>query len=328
MRVATGETPGKRRAFVFHDPTGRRWVRFKRFAQTAGVVLALVAALVLLIAFTGTQLPALGLPALAPVPQLGGVPGKNVPYRRDPQKIRYVRSASPVLRPRPAARALAGSPLVWGFFVNWDPGSIVSLRLHLSHITHLIPEWLTLQNGNGDVDDQSDSTVIAIARQANLPVLAMLTNFRDGWQARDVRHAIGNADLRRDLIENIRSNLAEHRFAGVNVDFEDLKRRDREPLVRFMRELAATLHKSGYIVSEDVPVDDDAYDLKRLAEVNDYLVPMVYDEHYQSGPPGPVASETFFENELEKIAKLAPPSKTVIGLGSYGYDWIIGGQGR
>src|SRR5581483_8808611 len=117
--------------------------------------------------------------------------------------------------------------LVWAFYVNWDPGSIVSLRLHLSHITHLVPEWLTLQNAKGDIDDQSDSTVIAIAEQANLPIVALLTNYRDGWQPADVRRAIGSADLRRDLIENIRSNLAEHKFAGVNVDFEALKRSDR-----------------------------------------------------------------------------------------------------
>ena len=54
---------------------------------------------------------------------------------------------------------------------------------------------------------------------------------------------------------------------------------------------------------------------------------MVYDEHYQNGEPGPVASETFFEDQLDKIAKVIPPSKVVVGFGNYGYDWTIGGQG-
>jgi cellulose synthase/poly-beta-1,6-N-acetylglucosamine synthase-like glycosyltransferase/peptidoglycan/xylan/chitin deacetylase (PgdA/CDA1 family) len=328
--------PGKENpSFVFYDPTGRRWIRSRRIAQTAALVLALLVAVVILVGFTAPQLPALGLPAVAPLAQFADVPqiirgerlAKNVPYRNPKQKIRYVRSASPVLHPRPSAKPIAGAPLVWGFFVNWDPGSMVSLRLHLSRLTHLVPEWLTLKNALGDVDDQSDPTVIAIARQAGLPVIALLTNFRDGWQPGDVRRILKNDGKRRDLIENIRSNLAEHKFAGVNVDFEDLKRQDRELLVRFMGELAQELHKDGYIVSEDVPVGDDAYDLKRLAEVNDYLVPMVYDEHYQSGEPGPVASESFFEDQLEKIAKVAPASKMVVGFGNYGYDWIIGGKG-
>ncbi|MEP6715736.1 MAG: glycosyltransferase [Terriglobia bacterium] len=324
------------RSFVFHDPSGRRWTRFRRVSQTGGLVLALALALVTLVAFTGPQLKTLGLPAAPPVVGAADLQSiirgqklqKNVPFR-DPKdgRIRYVRSTSPVLHPRPAARTAAGAPLVWGFYVNWDPGSIVSLRLHLGHLTQLVPEWLTLQNGKGDIDDQTDQTVVAIARQANLPVIAMLTNFRDGWQPADVRAVLANADWRRDLIENIRANLAEHHFAGINIDFEDLKTRDREPLVNFMRELAAVLHAGGYIVSEDVPPDDDAYDIKRLAEVNDYLVPMVYDEHYQSGEPGPVSSETYFETQLDRLATLAPPSKMIVGFGNYGYDWTIGSQG-
>jgi len=326
----------EQRSFVFHDPSGRRWARLLRLAQTGGLVAALILTLLILVALSAPRLPGLGLPEVAPVVGTSELRGivrgdkleKNIPYR-DPKhpKIQYVRSASPVLRPRPAAKAVEGAPLVWGFFVNWDPGSIVSLRLHLSRLTHLVPEWLTLQNAQGDIADQTDQTVVAIAHQANLPILALLTNFRDGWQPGDVHRVINDPDLRRDLIGNIRSNLAEHKFAGVNIDFENLAVRDRASLVRFMRELTLDLHQSGYIVSEDVPVGDPAYDIKELAAAVDYLVPMVYDEHYQSGEPGPVASETFFEGKLDELAKLAPPSKMVVGFGSYGYDWEIGGKG-
>ncbi|MES1261786.1 MAG: hypothetical protein ABUS49_08620, partial [Acidobacteriota bacterium] len=230
----------KPRSFVFHDPSGKRWARLRRLTQTAGLAAALLTALLVLVALSAPHLPALGLPSVAAVVGTSELRGivrgerleKNIPYR-DPKhpKIQYVRSASPVIHPRPAAQAVAGAPLVWGFFVNWDPGSIVSLRLHLSRLTHLVPEWLTLQNARGDIEDQSDQTVIEIARQANLPILALLTNFRDGWQPGDVRRVINDPDLRRDLIGNIRSNLAEHKFAGVNIDFEDMSRRDREPLV-------------------------------------------------------------------------------------------------
>src|SRR5437899_7008897 len=50
-----------------------------------------------------------------------------------------------------------------------------------------------------------------------------------------------------------------------------------------LRKLTDSLHKDRYVVSEDVPVDDEAYDLKALSAVTDFLVPMVYDEHYQTG---------------------------------------------
>ena len=176
------------RSFVFYDPTGRRWAVFRRGAQSAAVVLGLGIALFVLVMFTGTQLPVLGLPAVAPIGQLGDVPAiirgqkgqKNVPYRiPKPANIHYVRSSSPVLHPRSAAKAASGGPLVWAFYVNWDPGSIVSLRLHLSHITHLVPEWLTLANGKGDVSDETDQTVLAIAHQANFHLAAVKFSFAD-----------------------------------------------------------------------------------------------------------------------------------------------------
>ncbi len=326
------------KSFVFHDPSGKRWVRFRRGAQTFGVLaIVLLVLFVLSIVFVIPQLPALGLPPVAPGGNVAEVANiirgekaeRNVPFkmRRDAKKINYVRSNSPVIHPKTAARASDGRPLVFGFYVNWDRASIVSLRLNLAHLTHLIPEWLILQNGKGDLDDQSDPTVIAIARQANLPILAELNNFRDSWRPEDVRQSIRDSDRRADLIANIYNNLEEHKFAGVNIDFEQLGVRDKEALITFMTELYAKLHPAGLIVTQSVPIEDEAYDLKRLSAVNDYLVPMVYDEHYQSGTPGPVASEQWFEDQIEKLSKIVPPERTVIGFGNYGYDWIIGASG-
>ena len=271
-------------SFVFHDPSGSRWARFRRTVQAVALASILLIVVFSLVGVSLPQLPVLGLPAVAPVVALEGaslVSGKtvpkNVPYRmaKPAKPVRYVRSLSPVIHPKPAAQSNEGQPLVWGFYVNWDPSSMVSLRLHLSHLTELVPEWLVLQNANGDIDDQTDATVIAITKQANLPIYAMLTNYRGDWQPEDVHKIINDKQKSHDLIENIRSNLAEHGFAGVNLDFESLTKRDRESLVRFVRQLSETLHKSGYVVSEDVPVDDDAYDLKSLAQAVDYLVPMV-----------------------------------------------------
>ena len=87
------------------------------------------------------------------------------------------------------------------------------------------------------------------------------------------------------------------------VDFEELKEADRDAMVRFMQELHARLQPAGLMIAQAVPVDDDNYDLKRLGEIVDYLMPMVYDEHYQSSAPGPVASESWFYAQLGKLQK-------------------------
>jgi cellulose synthase/poly-beta-1,6-N-acetylglucosamine synthase-like glycosyltransferase/peptidoglycan/xylan/chitin deacetylase (PgdA/CDA1 family)/spore germination protein YaaH len=325
-------------SFVFHDPSGKRWVRVRRLIGTGGILLAVALFLFVLSLLTRPRLPSLGLPEPQHLPSFAEVRSvirgekavQNVPFRlrkRVRSEMKYVRSASPVIHFRPAARASTDGPLVFGYYVNWDRASMASLRRNLHHLTHLVPEWLVLSNGRGDLDDQSDPTVIRIAADAGLPVLAMVTNFRDGWQAGDLHRALSNADARANLIDNIYSNLTEHKLAGVNIDFEELRESDRARLVAFMEQLRARLQPAGLLVTESVPADDSAYDLKRLGKICDYVVPMVYDEHYQSGEPGPVASEDWFEKQLTDLKSKLPPEKTVIGMGSYGYDWIIGSRG-
>jgi cellulose synthase/poly-beta-1,6-N-acetylglucosamine synthase-like glycosyltransferase/spore germination protein YaaH/peptidoglycan/xylan/chitin deacetylase (PgdA/CDA1 family) len=329
------------RAFVFHDPTGRRWMRFQRTAQSFAIVAGIGLTLFILSMIVLPALPNLGLPSVSPVNDAREVAGiikgqkaeRNIPYqfqkdmKRDAKKIDYVRSNSPVIHPKNAARATDGKPVVFGYYVNWDPASQTSLRASITHLTHLIPEWFYLKNAQGDLEDQTDATIVAIARQSNLPILAEVNNNRDGWQTEEIHQVLSHADRRANLIDNIYSNLREHKFAGVNIDFESLNPRDREPLVTFMKELSAKLKPAGLLVTQSVPPDDPAFDLKRLIQYEDYLMVMVYDEHEQSSAPGPVASQSWYDDRLERLAKLLPAEKTVIGVGSYGYDWIIDGTG-
>ena len=325
-------------SFVFYDPTGKRWSRFRRAFGVAGVAAAILLVVLGLSIFSAAQLPPLGLPEVQHLASFAEVPAiirgekvaRNIPYR-DPAHatVKYVRNGgNPVMHVHTVTPPRAGQPLVFGFYVNWDEASLASLRLHIGQLTHLIPEWLALENGKGDVTDDTDSTVMKIAADAHLPVIAEINNYHDdGWQAEELHRALTDADARENLIGNIQSNLEEHRFAGVCVDFEELKESDREALVRFMEELRAKLKPAGLLLAQAVPVDDDNYDLRRLAEIDDYLMPMVYDEHYQSSPPGPVASEDWFYQQLGTLQKTVPRDKTVIGVGAYGYDWVIGGEG-
>ena len=324
-------------SFVFHDPSGARWARSRRVFAGLAAILSVLLLLLVIAAATSPHLPVLGLPEARHdlgFQEVKGImrgekPVKNVPFElsKAAKDVKYVRSNSPVLRPRTAAPVAPAAPVVFGYYVNWDRASIVSLRINLRHMTHLVTEWLTLKNARGDLEDETDNTVVAIAKQGHLPILAMVTNYRDGWQAGDVHKLLNSRDARENLIDNIHGNLEEHGFAGVNIDLEQVRKGDRDKLIDFMRELHMKLKPEGYLVTQSIPVDDPAYDGRRLAEFNDYIVPMVYDEHYQSGEPGPVASEPWFEEQLNHVLKVLPPEKTVIALGGYGYDWVIGEEG-
>jgi hypothetical protein len=84
------------------------------------------------------------------------------------------------------AQPLAGSekpPMIFGFHVPWNENSFLSLKANSSHMTHVVAEWLILEHDNGDLRDLTEPQVVEWAHDVNLPLLAMVTNFRDGqWR--------------------------------------------------------------------------------------------------------------------------------------------------
>jgi cellulose synthase/poly-beta-1,6-N-acetylglucosamine synthase-like glycosyltransferase/peptidoglycan/xylan/chitin deacetylase (PgdA/CDA1 family)/spore germination protein YaaH len=303
--------------FIFHEPSGQRWRRLRRSGLIAGIVLGFATALIVASVLISPQLPAVNVASVVDLPHL--MRARPVP--------RYVTTQASTLADV-RVEALTDRPtptrLVFGYYVNWDSASMVSLRLNAHALTHVVPQWFTLRNAQGDIDDEADPAVMRFAAERRLPIIAMVHNFRKGWQTDDLHRLLNDERARHNLVEAIRSNLLEHRFAGVNIDFEGLGVNDREPMVLLIRELAVRLHGLGLLVTQSAPVDDPAYDLVKLAALNDYLLLMVYDEHYQTGPPGPIASARWFDAQLARVARSLPLEKVVIGVGNYGYDWVPG----
>jgi peptidoglycan-N-acetylglucosamine deacetylase len=309
------EISGARERFVFHDASGRRWTRVRRGLQLASLALVLGGSLFLLSLETNPRLPD------------AEAPTRNLPSEASavPRALGAAQPEAPDASP-PGSESPRRPPLVFGYYVNWDQASLVSLRRNLEHLTHLVPQWLCLRNERGDLEDTSDPAVARMARERKLPIIVMVTNYAQGWQAGRLRRLLRDAEARRSFVDNIYATLVRHRFAGVNVDFEQVAADDRDRLTALMRELAAKLKPAGLLVTQSVPPDDPGYDVQRLAAVNDYIVAMVYDEHYSLGSPGPVASQPWFERQLETLAAAAPREKTIVGLGTYGYDWPRGAR--
>lgn len=313
------------RPFVFHDPSGRRWRQVWRLSVAFVLLVGLGAGMGCVSVFIRPALPSIVLSSVASLPEFRRVR----PIGHDTSRHRAGRvdtTGAPAQFDGSPNAALA-RPLALGYYVNYDSASMVSLRLNFSALTHLVPQWFTLRNAEGDVDDEADPEVIGFAARVNLPILGMVHNFREGWQRDDLHRLLNNAKARAKLVDAIYSDLLTHGLAGVNVDFEGLARQDRDLMVMFMAQLGQKLHPAGLLVTQSVPVDDAAYDLARLASVNDYLVIMAYDEHDASATAGPVASSPWFEAQLARVAATVPVARTVVGIGNYGYDWVEGRRG-
>lgn len=134
-------------------------------------------------------------------------------------------------------------------------------------------------------------------------------------------------------------------YDGLDIDYEQFAFADgrasweatRPNWVAFITELATALHDRELILVVSIPPVYDAgrtaasgywvYDHGAIAEVVDRIRLMVYD--YSTSSPGPIAPFDFVQRSIDgTLAVVKDPSKLVLGIPAYGYNWPISTSGE
>src|SRR5439155_7066984 len=131
---------------------------------------------------------------------------------------------SPSATPARVRRKAPENEVRLAFYTNGDPYSYSSLEQHASQITHVCPEWMSMVNGVGDLQIDSDARVPKLAQNKGIALLPLLTNLvGDTWQPEAVENvAHGPPDRQEKFIANVLVVLREAKAAGVVVDWEQL----------------------------------------------------------------------------------------------------------
>jgi cellulose synthase/poly-beta-1,6-N-acetylglucosamine synthase-like glycosyltransferase/peptidoglycan/xylan/chitin deacetylase (PgdA/CDA1 family) len=53
---------------------------------------------------------------------------------------------------------------------------------------------------------------------------------------------------------------------------------------------------------------------------------MNYDQHWETSPPGPIAAQDWFVENLRQVREVVPAQKIVVGIANYAYDWTEGSK--
>lgn len=308
---------------IFYDRKHLRW----RYSRRTFLVFAVFLLTIFLIALGSIMmkpvLPQLSL--TAPTRQLRGAP--NVPKELSTVQ----KSGSYQLPIFTTNNASKNSPRVVAFYVNWDDNSLTSLKENVGKIDELMPEWLHLGDGSGNiiVDDQDrqNQTLDFIKQnKPNLPIAVLINNFNQDtqdWDSKALAAMLSNPFARSLTIQNILTYVKQNNFSGVNIDFESVPVNQQKNLVLFMQELYGIFHPLGIEVSQSVPLDDDSFNLKTLSQNNDFLVLMAYDQNsLYDTLAGPIAAQDWFASKLDVQMKNLGPDKIVVAVGGYGYDWL------
>ena len=223
-----------------------------------------------------------------------------------------------------------------GFYTPWSrSNSGQSLERNGDKINLVFPEWLFIDtNNNVKLQTRIDSAGLSQMRQKNLRILPMLTNFnsskkdKDGNLAPDfdgnLLHAILNdTSQQKRFIQQLIDTLTLYHLQGINVDFEELKEKTNKPLTRFQKNLFDAFHAKNLVVTQDVAAMNDDYDFEQLANYNDYVILMAYDQHNPTSIAGPISDQKWVEEAVDQAAKKMDSKKIILGIGGYGYDWQI-----
>jgi len=212
----------------------------------------------------------------------------------------------------------------FAFYVPWDENSKTSLMNNIKKIDVAIPEWFHLKR---DMTISSDKQIeIDTFIQENgvkeMPLINNIIN--EDWDGQIVHNMISSQEKRSRFVKELAALVKSGGYYGINIDFENLDSKDKNAYTEFIKELCSNFHNSGYYVSVDLPPNsNDTYDYKAISGYCDYLIIMLYDEHYSTGTPGPIASQKWFETQLNSVIPYIPKDKMVAALGNYGYDWTM-----
>ncbi|MCC6349067.1 MAG: glycosyltransferase [Candidatus Eisenbacteria bacterium] len=330
---------------VFHDPTGRRRRWTLRVAVALGAVFLAIAGVFLL--------------SLVAIPVLPRTLGLSEPMRRalrphlaaprpatDPQRFllanarrrlleEAAREAREARRTRSGARRTAAAPptIVAAFYATWQETGLHSLRANAPHLTHLFPLWLRIGADARSLDTRDwnlawtphNRDVLRIANEHRIQVMPVLSNAHEGvFDTRLAHEILTRPANQQALAVELRDWLVQHRFAGVNLDLENLSESDTRLVPAFLHRLARVLRPAGLAISADLEAEGNVPDAGAVAREVDFVVLMAYDQHFMAGEAGPLCAVDWFRDVLDRTLAKVPADKLVVGIGNYAYDWTEG----
>ena len=174
------------------------------------------------------------------------------------------------------------------------------------------------------------------AHKQNLKVWPIISNAGDGM-LKVTSTIMNDYNKRQDLIEQIVKICKTYRIDGINVDFENMKKEDKDLYSRFIIELTPRMKELGLVTSVDVTAPDGGdtwslcFDRNVIGDVADYIVFMAYDEYgVSSTKAGPTAGYDWVELNLNKFLKTEEikAEKIILAVPFYTRLWSEDSDGK
>ena len=218
---------------------------------------------------------------------------------------------------------------VWGFTAFWDTASTRSVAQNGASLDALVTTWIALDTAGG----LPQVLHLDSARAGRVPAhrLALVTSYlHPTFRPVSVRRLAANPRMLARVAGSVAATMVAGQQRGAVLDFELHVANDLPALRAVVRALADTLHarELGPVVIAIPATDTAAYPGRALLEAGaDFILPMLYDQHWAGGEPGPVAAPRWVDSSLALRVAEVGAERIVAALPLYGYHWSGPGQG-
>ncbi len=210
---------------------------------------------------------------------------------------------------------------LWAFTAPWDPASDLSARRNANKLAVIISGWIALDSATArPLELFSDS----LRTTGGSRYYALVTSWHNDRFHPEVILALGkNETLLGQTAGTIAMRASASGYTGLVLDFEGHAKRDLPTLLRVSKVIADSARaRKVSSIAIAIPAGDTAgYPAMPMLGFADFVMPMLYDEHWSGSPPGPVASPDWVRRTLGVRVAEVGANRIVAALPLYGYRW-------
>src|SRR5258706_3644995 len=183
-------------------------------------------------------------------------------------------------------------PAYWGFTGPWDPQSDAAIDAHGSKLDRVITGWIGFDTKSFRPVRLYPDTIGKVPAIAPRAMALITTYFGSRFHPEIIRGLGDNAQFSAMTAGGLASLVDSGGYHGVIIDFEAMTPRDLDQLLTVTKAIADSVHAHGVTtVVIAVPAGDTAaYPAALLLQSADLIMPVLYDQHWATSPPGPIAA--------------------------------------
>jgi spore germination protein YaaH len=238
--------------------------------------------------------------------------------------------ASPAPAPAPTAPPTSSTPAkadlrpsqFWAFTAPWDARSDSSLRAHAPALDAAVTGWIQLDSVTGRPELLYPDDTTRGARSARRFALVTSWHGRE-FHPRVVRRLGSNQRELATVAARLGRLVSAGGYTGIVLDLEDQSAADTALTARVVGALADSARRHGVsTVAVAIPAADTAaYPTRLFFPAADAVVVMLYDEHWSTSAPGPIATPDWVRRTLAQRIADVGADRVVAALPLYGYLW-------